>query len=99
MTDSESDNAEDYVGIVSIADERAKQIVARKRKLLARRMRRLKAKTLAAKNFLSRKVSRRVKTIINRFPDIGETVESFVADSNVGADAWRRTGYSHLTET
>ena len=38
VTDSESDNAEDYVGIASIANECAKQIVARKRKSLARRV-------------------------------------------------------------
>lgn len=92
VTDSESDNADDYVGIASIADERAKRIIARKRKSLARRVRRQKAKALAARNFLSRKVSKRINTIVDRFPDIGDTIETFVSNSNIGADAWRRTG-------
>ena len=92
VSDSESDNAEGYIGILSIADECAKRIIARKRKSLARRVRRQKAKTLAARKFLSRKVSRRVNTIVDQFPDIGEKIESFVSESNIGADAWRRTG-------
>ena len=78
MTDSESDNAEDYVGIASIADERAKQIVARKRKSLARRVHRLKAKALAVKNFLSRKVSRRVNTIISTDFETSEILSSLL---------------------
>ena len=27
-----------------------------------------------------------------KYPDIGETIESFVQNNNVGAEAWRRTG-------
>ena len=57
VTDSESDNAEDYVGLTSIACERAKIIITRKRKSLARKVRRLKAKALAERRFLSRKLS------------------------------------------
>ena len=34
----------------------------------------------------------KVKTVVDRFPDIGQAIETFVSDSNVGADAWRRTG-------
>jgi len=55
-------------------------------------VRRQKAKALAARNFLSRKVSKRINTIVDRFPDIGDTIETFVSNSNIGADAWRRTG-------
>jgi len=32
------------------------------------------------------------ETIIDRFPDIGTTIELYVSDCNVGADSWRRTG-------
>ena len=92
VTDSESDNAEDYVGLTSVACEKAKTIITKKRKFLARRIRRLKAKTLAESRFLSRKVSRKVKSVVDRFPDIGQAIETFVSESNVGADAWRRTG-------
>lgn len=92
VSDSESDNAEDYVGISSVASEDANKIIAKKRKSFVRRLCRVKAKKLAERNFLSRRTSKRVKTVVDRFPDIGESIESFVSDSNVGADAWRRTG-------
>ena len=92
VTDSESDNAEDYVRLTSVACEKAQTIITKKRKSLARRVRRLKAKPLAENRFLSRKVSHKVKSIVDRFPDIGQAIETFVSQSNVGADAWRQTG-------
>ena len=92
VTDSESDNAEDYVELQSIACEKAQTIIVRKRKSLARRVRRQKAKTIAESRFLSRKVSHKVKTDVDRFPDIGQSIEAFVSECNVSADAWRRTG-------
>lgn len=60
VTDSESDNAEDYVVLKSVASEAAQTIITQKRKSLARRVRRLKAKTVAESRFLSRKISRLV---------------------------------------
>ena len=89
VSDSESDNPEDYVGITSLASENVKKIVARKRKALKRKVQRLKNKRIAESNFLSRK---QITSVVEKFPDIGETIESFVSDANVGADAWRRTG-------
>ena len=58
----------------------------------SRRSRRLKIKQLAARIFLSRKHSNKVKTIVDRFLDIGQAIESHVSDTNIGAYAWRRTG-------
>ena len=49
-------------------------------------------KALAEKRFLSRKVSKRISKILLECPNIGQTIESFVQDHQVGADAWRRTG-------
>ena len=49
-------------------------------------------KTLAKRCFLSRKVSKRMSNILRDCPDIGEQIETFVKDCNVGADSWRRTG-------
>lgn len=92
VTDSESDSAEDYVGLTSVASEGVKRIVSKKRKSLARRVRRQKAKALAARNFLSRTISKQTKTVVDKFPDIGKSIESFVSESSIGADAWRRTG-------
>ena len=93
VTDSESDNPEDCVGISSVTQsERVNKIIAKKRKSLARRLCRVKAKKLAERNFLSRRIGKRVETVVDRFPDIGESIESFVSDLNIGADAWRRPG-------
>ena len=47
--------------------------------------------TIGSKNF-SRKHSNKVKTIVDRFLDIGQATESHVSDTNIGAYAWRRTG-------
>ncbi len=47
---------------------------------------------MAEQNFLSRKVSRKVRGILDQFPNIGKEIEAFVEESNVGAEAWRRTG-------
>ncbi len=44
VTDSESDNADEYVGLVSVASKGVKKIVAKKRKSLSRRVRRQKVK-------------------------------------------------------
>ena len=53
-------------------------------------MRRLKATKPAERNFLARR-SKQVQSVVRRLPDIGNTIETFVSDSNIGADAWRRT--------
>ena len=52
----------------------------------------MKSKQLAERNFLSRRVSRKVTGIIDSCPNIGEEIEKFVQDCSIGADAWRRTG-------
>jgi hypothetical protein len=36
--------------------------------------------------------SAKVKRIVTQFPDIGKTIENFLEQRSVGADAWRRTG-------
>ncbi len=37
-------------------------------------------------------MSKRMESAVDKFPDIGKTIKSFVSESNVDADAWRRTG-------
>ena len=92
VSDSEPDDAEDYVGLTTVATPQAKKLIEMKRKSLVRRVHRAKVKAIASANFLSKKVTKKVKTIVDRFPDIGKSIESFVQDCSVGADAWRRTG-------
>ena len=53
ITDSKSDNADDYIGLTSVACEKAQSIVARKRTCLAQRVQRLNTKTLDESKFLS----------------------------------------------
>lgn len=65
VTDSENDSAEDYVGLTSVASEGVKRIVSKKRKSLARRVQRQKAKALAARNFLSRTISKQKLLLTN----------------------------------
>ena len=50
------------------------------------------AKKITEQNFLRRKTSKREDTILKKYPDIGEKIEEFVRDQNIGADKWRRTG-------
>ena len=88
VSDSESDDADDYVGLTPVVSPHAKKPIEKKRKSLARRIRRTKAKEIAKANFLSKKVSKKVKNV-NKFPDIGKSIENFVQDCNVGADVWR----------
>ena len=54
-------------------------------------------KEIAEQRCLRRKVSRSTKTIIDRYPDIGDVIESIVQESDIGADSWRRTGVYTFT--
>ena len=55
VSDSESDNATEYLSLQSISDQRAQKIISKKKRALARRTRRQKAKMIAEKDFLCRK--------------------------------------------
>ena len=92
VTDSESDDASELLQIKTPLDDPVKKLVQKKRKSIKLKASRLKAKRIAEQNFLRRKVSRKVKGIVTDFPDIGNTIEEFVKQNNVGADQWRRTG-------
>lgn len=92
MTDSESEDPDEYLDLHDIASNKAKSLIAKKRKTLRRQARYLTSKRLAEQNFLSRKVSSKTRGILKDFPNIGEEIESFVEESSIGADSWRRTG-------
>jgi len=84
VSDSEVEDAECYVGLSSMSSARAMELVAKKRTALAKKIRREKAKALASRNFLARKVTQRVKTVVDRSPDIGHAIENYVKECNVG---------------
>ena len=71
VSDSEVVDAKSYVVLCGLSSARAKQVVAKKRPALARRVRREKAKALASRNFLARNITRRAKTVVDKFPNIG----------------------------
>lgn len=92
VSESESDDPEEYVGVSEPLSESGKALIAKKRKAIQRRSKRKQEKAIAERHFLSRKGSKRVSKILKDCPDIGETIEAYVREHQVGADAWRRTG-------
>ena len=91
VSDSESDDPEDYIALQNSRKAR-NDLIEKKQKAIKRWASRKRVKALAEKRFLSRKVSKRTSKILLDCPNIGQTIESFVQDHQVGADAWRRTG-------
>ena len=69
-----------------------KLMVQKKRLAIKRRAKRLKQRAIAEARFLCRRTSPRTSKIVKECPRIGEVIEEFVKEHNVGADAWRRTG-------
>ena len=92
VTDSESDDPDVYLEIHDLSGAKAQALITKKRKSIRRRARYLKSKHIAERNFLARKVSHQVRGILKDCPNIGQEIEKFVEEANVGADAWRRTG-------
>lgn len=94
VSESESDDPEEYLNVRSSQhiNDAGKKIILKKRNAIKWQARRFRAKAIAERRFLSRKVSKRVSKIVRDCPNIGETIEAFVKDHSVGADAWCRTG-------
>ena len=88
VSESESDAVVD----TNLSSHETRCMVARKRRNLLQRFRRKKARLIAERRYLSRSVSKRTQTIIDRHPNIGDEIEAFVRSNDVGADRWRRTG-------
>ena len=88
LSESESDSAVP----ATMQSPEVKNLIAKKRKNVLRKFKRRKAREIAERRLLSRSVSRRRNTIIDRFPNIGSEIESFVRSCDIGADKWRRTG-------
>ena len=67
-------------------------MVQRRLAAVKRRARRNRAKLITEQNFLGRKRTKKTRSVLQQFPDIGKEIERFVEERSVGADAWRRTG-------
>ena len=92
MSESDSDNPEAYIGVSEPLSDAGKALIEKRRAAIQRRARRRQEKTIVDQHFLSHRVSKRANRILDKYPDIGKTIEQFVQEHNVGADAWRRTG-------
>ena len=92
VTDSDCTDAKKYFELKDIKSEQARSLIVKRRKSIQRKACNLKAKMIAERNFLARKQSQKVRGIVKDYPDIGEVIENYVKERNVGADAWRRTG-------
>lgn len=91
LTDSESDDPEDWLDF-KLNSEKGKDILLKQRAIIKRMAKRHQAKIIAERCLLKRKVSKRVSSILKKFPNIGKDIEEFVSNKRCGADAWRRTG-------
>ena len=90
VTDSESDDPECYTHLKDPLSEAGKKIVVKQRAAIWSRAQRLKAKAIAEERFY--RESTQSSRMVQECPGIGQTIETFVEESNVGADHWRRTG-------
>lgn len=91
VTESESE-LDDSESPQQCTEERVKSLILRKQASIKQRTRRLKSRILAERRLLSRKVTKQTSKLLDRYPNIGEVIEEYVVNHNVGADAWRRTG-------
>ena len=76
VTDSDSDNPEEYLGLSDLLTERGKQLIAKRRAAIRRKMERVRVKAVAKERFLSRKVSHRTSRVLKDCPDIGKSIEA-----------------------
>jgi len=84
VTDSESEDPDEYIVLKDAISEKAKAIITKQRKTIQQY---LISKTVASQNYLKRKQSHQVKTIVNEFPTTGKEIEDYVGSCYVGADA------------
>ena len=77
---------------LDLTNEKLKAVVEKRKKAIQRHSRYLKKKAIADRNFLKKKASKTIRGILQDCPNIGEVIETFVTERNIGADAWRRTG-------
>lgn len=94
VSDSESSEEETHVWTPGedLLGENGRALLMKKRAAMKRKAVREIKKKVAERRFLKRRRSKRVSKVLQDCPGIGKTIEEFVKDCGVGADAWRRTG-------
>lgn len=79
-------------GVTDILQPAAREALEKRVKAVHRKARREAVKQITERKLLKRKQSRHLGRILREYPNIGQTVEEFVQNNGVGADAWRQTG-------
>ena len=95
LTDSESDDPEDWVGLRRPGSFQTGDLynkVKKKKALFARWRKRLIAKEVTKKALLKLKVPNPLSKTLRKFPNIGKDIEAFARENRIGADSWRHTG-------
>ena len=88
----EEQDVESLSGITDILQPAAREALQKRVNSVRLKARRETVKQITERRLLKRKRSKRLGRILRDYPDIGQTVEEFVQNNGVGADAWRRTG-------
>ena len=91
VSDSESDDSEDWVDVGEGLTEKMKSLVVNEKRKQKKRDRRF-LKLVAEKSVLKRRVPKRASKLLKQFLNLGKDIEDFVRENRIGADAWRRTG-------
>ena len=92
LSDSESDDPEDWVDVGQGLTEKIKSLVVNEKRKQKKRDRRRFRKLVAEKSVLKRRVPKRASKLLKQFPNLGKNIEDFVHANQIGADAWRGTG-------
>jgi hypothetical protein len=92
ITDSESDDPEEWLSVKGLKSPEGVQMIKKQRCFIRAQAKRKIAKEIANRCLLKRKIPKRVSAIIKEFLNIGKDVEEYVKSKKCGADAWRRTG-------
>ena len=78
-------------GVTDILQPAAREALEKRVKAVRRKARREAVKQMTERRLLKRKQSRHLGRILREYSNIGRTVEEFVQNNGVGADAWRWT--------
>ena len=90
-TIEQEDEADEVRGKVRISDVDEDHILQTLHRIKDKSRKRAKAE-IDSSGLFQKESSERTDAVHKRHPHIGEVIEKFVKESNVGADKWRRTG-------
>lgn len=91
-TIDEEDNENDLPGNETITSNINDEAIQQKLKQIKDKARKKACAEIQATGLFRKKSASRMDAIHKRHPDIGEVMEKIVAEADVGADKWRRTG-------